>query len=172
METQPQAKLFRYTERLTSIALEEAAMTLIENDSTFSVLLSGTTRAGTKLSEIILEDVTLVRCRDKTWSQARFAEVSIRPNEAGIWTAEDPATKRLFHEPSIVLYHVIFLSAADYSRLMEHVKEDRLEDVFSFSQGLFGALPGFDFDKDGLAVPENYADAGRLIDDAEYLTEK
>ncbi len=171
-ETKMEPQFFRYQQRLTSISLEESALTLVENDSAFGVLLSESTRMGRRLSETILDSAILVRCRKKVWSQDLFEEVSIRLDHNNIWIAEDLRSNRLFREPSIVPYRLIYVSEDDYVRLMEHVKENRLYDVFAFCQRLFGALPGFDFAGDGLAVPENYAAAGRLVADAEYVTEK
>jgi hypothetical protein len=173
MEPQPEPQLSRVEHnRITAIALQEAAIVLVENDSAFSVLLAECVIAGSRPSEFILENVALVRCRNKTWSNREFARVSMRPHQNGLWMAEDLQSGLFFREPSEMPYIGISIPKEEYAQLLEHVNEDRLLAVFAYSQKKFGPLPGFDAQGDGLMVPNEYAAAGRQVSDVEYVTEK
>ena len=172
MEPKPCVQLFRNSRRLTSIGLQEASITLIENDTAFSVLLADSVRPGEKHSDIVLENVTLFRARGKKWARTKFAEVCIHHNEEGIWLAEDVQSGRLFHEPSQVPYHMIFISRRDYASLIQSLKGERPRTVFEYTQKKFGGLPGFSHETDVLVTPMGYAEAGNSVKDAQYVTSK
>lgn len=172
MEPQPQPKLSSVSWEITSVLLQEAAIALVENDSAFSALLIECVTGGPRPSELVLDNVTLVRCRKQTWSALKFPRVSIRPNPYGIWVAEVIQTGQIFREPSDVPYQVISISKDDYAQLSEYVKKNYLLAVFEYSQRIFGTLPGFAYRGDGLMVPNEYAAAGHQISNREYVTGK
>ena len=168
----PAAKLFRYDEALASVGLGEPSITLIENDVAFGVLLAESAHQDSYSDKLYLDQVTLLRIKGKGWAYRDFQQVAIHPGPEGIWIAQDVMTGDLLREPSVVPYHVIFISAEDFEDLGRRREENLCRPVFDYAQMLFGKLPGFSYEEDVLVTPDEYATAGKLLRDASFVVAK
>jgi hypothetical protein len=158
-------QLFRYQASLTAVAVAEPCVVLIENDTAFSILIAESAREDPIADRLCLDRAYLLRVRGKGWTYRRFPAIGIRRSEEGPWVVEDSKTRRVFHEPSEVPYHVIFISNDDWTRLCSWREQDIAWPVFEFAQKLFGQLPGFHCAEKQLSTPDGYANAcGRLAD--------
>ena len=106
-------QLFRYDQRLTAIGLGEPSITLIENDTAFSVLLAEAARDDSHSERLHFDQVSLVRIRGKSWHFYESQLATIRQTPNGIWIVQDTLSGKLYHEQSAVPYHVIFIFEPD-----------------------------------------------------------
>ena len=98
--------------------------------------------------------------------------MTIRQISNGTWIVQDALSGKLYHEPSAVPYHVIFISASDYRRMIIAKNQDRPRPIFDYAKEQFGYLPGFSFAQDTLKTPDEYACAADLVSGFEFVTEK
>ena len=162
-------QLFRYQTSLVAVGTGEPCVVLIENDTAFSVLFAESTHEETVTGQLLLNGAWLLRVKDKDWTYRGFRKVILRRSDEGLWVAEDDATRLVFHEPSEVPYHVVFISWEDFTRLCSWREQDVALPVFEFAQELFGALPGFSCADKLLTTPDGYANAGQRLTRARFL---
>jgi hypothetical protein len=166
-------QLFDDHGRLSSIAVGDPAITLIENDSAFSILVADTAeRAGVDDPGLHLNQVLLLRIKGKSWIMDEFQKVAVYRTPEGVWVAQDIISSSVFHEPSVVPYHVIFLSPLDHGQLLEKLRQSQPQAVFHFTQLHFGRLPGFDFSGNTLTTPDDYATACKAVDESLFYCPK
>lgn len=101
-----------------------------------------------------------------------FPESSCAQHPAGVWIAQDIISGAVFHEPSLVPYHVIFLRARDHAHLLKNIEEGTPEAAFAFAQRHYGNLPGFRFERNTLTTPDNYATARSAIAEDRFYCPK
>ena len=151
--------LFRYDKPVVATACAEPCIVLLENDVAFSVLFAESAEEKPASRHLRLEEVCLLRVKGKGWRYERFGVVEVRRQGNGLWLVEDTGTSRIFHEPSEVPYHVIFIDERDFARLHKWRDRDVARPVFEYAQRLFGMLPGFSVARNVLTTPARYASA-------------
>ena len=161
-------QLFRHDHKLTACALGEPSITLVRNDSEFGLLLATGAHEDLFTLRFYLDEVSYLRITNKRESYTDFDTVAIFWQQ-GVWIAQDIASGRYFPNPSHRPYCVIFISHAEFCRLLHARAEGLVLPVFEFAQQHFGRLPGFSFRTRSLDAPSDYANRGDAVPVSEYV---
>ena len=165
-------QLFRYDVKSVSMGIADPSITLIENDTAFSLLLAETASSDSLNDRLYLDQVTLFRAKGKSWSIHDHQRIALSCTASGVWLAQDILTGVIFHEPSLVPYHAILITQQDFASLTDSLSMNQPMDVFRFAQQHFGNLPGFSFDGNSLTTPDHYATASNRISEYAYACVK
>lgn len=164
METAPQ--LFRTDRAITTCALVEPSLTLVQNDSQFGLLISEGLRPDSTGSR--LDAVTYLCVEYKKWSYTEFESVAVYENEA-LWFAQDLYSGRYFPNPSRSAYRMAFISRGELRVIRAAQAEGIAFPVFEMAQRHFGKLPGFRARKRTLESPKDYAVESSAVSRSAYV---
>lgn len=163
-------RFFRGTERLTAVALGEPCFVVVEaHEDGFGVLLAESTTQDSYSSNLMLNNVRYVRITAQGRPAFDFDTVLLGRNASGLWTAKDPLTDRVFRNPSITPYCLMFVPNEEYLRHLRPLSRDAALDLFRCVQTRFGDLPGFSCEGSVLKVPDDYAQAADRLPGVTYV---
>jgi len=165
---QTRVQLYQNDTKLVACAVGEPSLTLVRNDDTFGLLLAGSAHEDSFTSRLYLDRVSYLQVCGNQFSYTDFASVAIYADE-GVWLAQDTSSNRFFPNPSHRPYHVVFISHAEFLRLVYFRAESLIYSVFKIAQQHFGRLPGFSFKERSLSVPEDYATAVDAVPAEQYV---
>ena len=167
----PEVQLFRYVEKLTEVAVGEPAIVLIECDRNFGLIVADSAEEGSTQFCLYLRRVSYLRIRkNKHHRYLDFDRIKIW-KMADLWVAQECVSGNYFPAPSVVPYHVIFISRDDYAMLCDARKKKNARLVYRYAQERFGRLPGFFFSKGFLGVPDEYAECYGSLQGMDWVDE-
>lgn len=161
-------QLFRRDTRLIACAIGDPSVTLLRNDTAFCLLIAEAAHQDSFSGRLYLDGVAHLRIDGPTWSYTDFESVVLF-RQHGICFAQDTATGRYFHSPSVQPYRVVFITPAEFARLRYYRAEDLAYAAFEFAQLCFGSLPGFSFRLRVLEAPDDYATAADALAPSDYV---
>ena len=161
-------QLHREHQTLTACALDEPCLVLIRNDAVFNLLIAR--RAAESEDMVLLHEVWwFSACIDSSRIR-RLSLITLARERSGYWVARDAASGHVIRRPSVVPYHVVFISEHDLQSVLSSLDMADAGRIFSSAQQHFGQLAGFDFGPGVLISPKDYATVGDLTEHI-YLAE-
>jgi hypothetical protein len=137
--------------------LGEPSLTLIENGPALGVLISESCHQDSFRDALYLDHVTWARGDESARTLRDFPEVCLGRSDQNFWIAEDPATGRLFPQPNLRSFPMLFVSERDYRNLMQWRYAGDARSIFTFVRYRFSQLHGFHLHRERLVAPPSFA---------------
>ncbi len=135
----------------------DPSLTLVEFGEALGVLVAGRTEPDPANRRLILKKVAYVRLEPDGWGAATLPEAWIQQNEEGLFMVVDPATGKIFRDPSKRRYEVGFLGKDIFECTIQCLKERKSEPLYELAVITFAKRKGFSMEHGGLMAPDDYA---------------
>jgi hypothetical protein len=135
----------------------DPSLTLVEFGDALGVLIAGRTEADPAHRRLILKKVAYVRLESDNWGAATFAEAWIQQTPEGLFTVLDPATQKVFRDPSRRRYEVGFMTKDLFDCTIQCLKDRKPGPIYELAVVTFAQRKGFSVVRGGLVAPDDYA---------------
>ena len=148
----------------------DPSITLVEfSDAGLGVLLASRTERDAANRRIVLSKVAYIRLEPKNWGFVALPEVWVGQDAAGVFTATEAKSGKLFRYPSRHRYEVCFLGKDLFDAAIQCLKDRKIEALYELIAVNFGVRPGFSIEAGCLLAPDDYAAEIDMKPDAEWV---